>query len=42
MRASVRPDHAASPAVVRRVGFRLVGEQVDAVDGRQLVHGLTV
>lgn len=40
VRASVSPDNAASLAVVRRVGFVQVGEQVDEVDGIELVHEL--
>jgi ribosomal-protein-alanine N-acetyltransferase len=37
VRASVSPDAAASLALVRSHGFVLVGEQVDEVDGRELV-----
>ncbi len=40
VRASVSPDNAASLAVVRRVGFVHVGEQVDEEDGLELVHEL--
>ena len=35
--ASVSPANAASLAVVRRVGFRQTGTQVDEVDGEELV-----
>lgn len=37
VRASVAPDNAASLAVVRRAGFRHVGEQEDEEDGLELV-----
>lgn len=37
VRASVSPDNAASLAVVRGHGFVHVGEQVDEVDGLELV-----
>ena len=37
VRATVAPDNAPSLAVVRRVGFVHVGEQVDEVDGLELV-----
>ena len=37
VRASVRPDNAASLALLRRAGFVQVGEQVDEVDGLELV-----
>jgi ribosomal-protein-alanine N-acetyltransferase len=35
--ASISPDNAASLALVRSLGFRHVGEQVDDVDGLELV-----
>jgi RimJ/RimL family protein N-acetyltransferase len=35
--ATVSPDNAASLAVVRSLGFRQVGTQVDEVDGLELV-----
>jgi [ribosomal protein S5]-alanine N-acetyltransferase len=35
--ASVSPDNAPSLALVRSLGFRQVGEQIDAVDGLELV-----
>ena len=37
VRATVRPDNAASLAVVRRAGFAHVGEQWDDEDGLELV-----
>ncbi len=37
VRATVAPDNAASLAVVRRAGFVHVGEQLDEVDGLELV-----
>ena len=38
--ASVRPDNAASLAVVRRLGFEKTGEEIDEVDGLEWVHTL--
>jgi ribosomal-protein-alanine N-acetyltransferase len=35
--ASISPDNAASLALVRSLGFRQVGEQIDEVDGLELV-----
>ena len=35
--ASVSPDNVASLALVRSLGFRQVGEQIDEVDGLELV-----
>jgi RimJ/RimL family protein N-acetyltransferase len=35
--ASVSPDNAPSLALVRSLGFRLVGQQIDDVDGLELV-----
>jgi ribosomal-protein-alanine N-acetyltransferase len=35
--ASVSPDNAASLALIRSLGFRHVGQQVDDVDGLELV-----
>ncbi len=40
--ASVRPDNAASLAVVARLGFVRVGEEWDDVDGLEWVHALDV
>jgi RimJ/RimL family protein N-acetyltransferase len=37
VRACVAPDNAASLALLRRGGFALTGEQMDEVDGRELV-----
>ncbi len=37
LRASVGADNVASLALVRGEGFALVGEQIDEVDGRELV-----
>ena len=42
VRASVSPDNAPSLTVVRRAGFRQVGEQVDEEDGLELVFELAV
>ncbi len=39
-RASVAPDNAASLAVIGSFGFRRVGEQMDEVDGLELVFQL--
>jgi ribosomal-protein-alanine N-acetyltransferase len=36
--ASISPDNAPSLALVRSLGFRHVGEQIDEVDGLELVH----
>jgi RimJ/RimL family protein N-acetyltransferase len=38
--ASTRPGNAASRAVVAKLGFVLTGEQMDEVDGLELVHTL--
>ena len=38
--ASVAPDNEASLAIVRRLGFVEVGEQLDEEDGRELVFRL--
>lgn len=38
--ASVSPDNAASLATIARLGFVHTGEQVDDVDGLELVHAL--
>jgi ribosomal-protein-alanine N-acetyltransferase len=35
--ASISPDNAASLALVRSLGFRQVGQQIDDVDGLELV-----
>jgi RimJ/RimL family protein N-acetyltransferase len=35
--ASVSPSNAASLALVRSLGFRQVGEQIDELDGLELV-----
>ncbi|MGZ4128480.1 MAG: GNAT family N-acetyltransferase [Actinomycetota bacterium] len=37
LRASVSPDNAASLAVVRKLGLEHVGEQMDEIDGLELV-----
>ena len=37
-RAGVRPDNAASLRVLEHLGFVRTGEQVDEVDGLELVH----
>jgi RimJ/RimL family protein N-acetyltransferase len=38
--ASVSPGNAVSLAIVRRLGFVQTGEQMDEVDGLELVHTL--
>ena len=38
--ASTTPDNAASQAVIRRLGFVRTGEQMDEVDGLELVFTL--
>ena len=38
--ASVSPDNAPSLAIVAKLGFVLTGEQMDEIDGRELVHTL--
>ena len=38
--ASVSPDNAASLATLARLGFVHTGEQMDEVDGLELVHTL--
>ena len=37
LRASVAPDNVPSLAIVRRAGFVEVGEQIDEIDGLELV-----
>lgn len=39
-RASVAPHNVASLAIVRSLGFRQVGVQVDEIDGKELVFHL--
>ena len=39
-RASISPDNVASLAIASRFGFRHVGEQIDDVDGLELVFEL--
>ena len=38
--ASVRPDNAPSLAIVAKLGFVRVGDQVDEIDGLEWVHRL--
>lgn len=38
LRASIRPDNEPSLALVRRAGFAHVGEEVDEIDGVELVY----
>jgi RimJ/RimL family protein N-acetyltransferase len=40
--ASVRPDNAPSLAIVRRLGFEKVGEQLDEIDGLEWVFTLAL
>jgi RimJ/RimL family protein N-acetyltransferase len=37
LRASIAPDNAPSIALVRRAGFQPVGEQIDDVDGPEII-----
>ncbi len=37
LRVSIAPDNAASLALARRAGFAVVGEQLDDIDGLELV-----
>jgi RimJ/RimL family protein N-acetyltransferase len=37
LRASIAPDNAPSIALVRRAGFLRVGEQIDDVDGLEII-----
>ena len=39
-RASVAPDNVPSLAIIRRLGFREVGSQIDEIDGLELVFDL--
>jgi RimJ/RimL family protein N-acetyltransferase len=39
-RASVAPDNVASLAIIRGLGFRQVGVQIDDIDGEELVFEL--
>jgi RimJ/RimL family protein N-acetyltransferase len=41
-RASISPDNAASLALAGSYGFTQIGEQVDEVDGRELVFELQI
>ena len=38
VRASVSPENAASIALIERAGYLHVGEQIDEIDGRELVY----
>jgi RimJ/RimL family protein N-acetyltransferase len=38
--ASVRPDNAASLAMIAALGFVRIGEQIDEIDGLEWVHSL--
>jgi ribosomal-protein-alanine N-acetyltransferase len=40
--ASVRPDNEASLAMIAKLGFVKVGEQMDEIDGLEWVHSLTL
>lgn len=42
VRASIRPDNAASLATIRPFPFVLVGEQWDEIDGLELIFDLAV
>ena len=37
MRASIAPDNAPSLRIAERLGLRRVGEQIDEIDGLELV-----
>jgi RimJ/RimL family protein N-acetyltransferase len=37
-RASIRPDNARSLAIADAFGFTHVGEQIDEIDGRELIY----
>lgn len=39
-RAAVAPDNVGSLAIVRRLGFRQTGVQIDDIDGKELVFEL--
>ena len=39
-RASVAPENVPSLAIIRRLGFREVGSQIDEIDGLELVFDL--
>lgn len=42
VRASISPDNAASMATIRPFGFTKVGEQIDEVDGLELIYEVPV
>lgn len=42
LRASIAPDNEASLELVRRAGFVQVGEQIDDIDGLELIFEKTV
>lgn len=37
VRASIAPDNAPSLRIAERLGFRRIGEQIDEIDGLELV-----
>lgn len=39
---SISPDNAPSLAIARKLGFRRIGEQMDEVDGLEIVFATTV
>jgi ribosomal-protein-alanine N-acetyltransferase len=42
VRASISPDNVASLATVRPFGFQHVGEQMDEIDGLELIYEVSV
>lgn len=42
VRASIRPDNVASLATISPFGFTQVGEQMDEIDGLELIFEMTV
>jgi RimJ/RimL family protein N-acetyltransferase len=38
--ASVSPSNIASTSMVKKLGFEMIGEQIDEVDGLEIIHAL--
>ncbi len=42
LRYTVSPDNAPSMHVIKKLGFHFIGEQLDEIDGRELIFELSV